>query len=155
MRQDRNLRLGFMSAGGWDTHANQGPLDGALARNLGNLASALVQLRKDFSQANDVVVVCSEFGRTSAENGTRGTDHGHGNTLWLMGNKVQGGRWHGTWTGLAQGNLNEGRDLPVHHDFRAVLAQVLRATQGLAGAELDRLFPGYAWDKSLDGVMRA
>jgi uncharacterized protein (DUF1501 family) len=154
MRQDRNLRLGFMSAGGWDTHANQGPLDGALARNLGNLASALVQLRKDFNQPNDVVVVCSEFGRTSAENGTRGTDHGHGNAMWLMGNKVQGGRWHGTWTGLAQGNLNEGRDLPVHHDFRAVLAQVLRATLGLGGAELDKLFPGYAWDKSLDGVMR-
>ena len=155
MRQDRNLRLGFMSAGGWDTHANQGSLDGALARNLGNLASALVQLRKDFSQPNDVVVVCSEFGRTSAENGTRGTDHGHGNALWLMGNKVQGGRWHGTWTGLAQGNLHEGRDLPVHHDFRAVLAQVLRATQGLDGAALSKLFPGYAWDKSLDGVMRA
>jgi uncharacterized protein (DUF1501 family) len=155
MRQDRNLRLGFMSAGGWDTHANQGPLDGALARNLGNLASALVQLRKDFSQPNDVVVVCSEFGRTSAENGTRGTDHGHGNALWLMGNKVRGSRWHGTWTGLAQGNLHEGRDLPVHHDFRAVLAQVLRATQGLGGAELDKLFPGSAWDKSLDGVMRA
>lgn len=155
MRQDRKLRLGFMSAGGWDTHANQGPLDGALARNLGNLASALVQLRKDFSQANDVVVVCSEFGRTSAENGTRGTDHGHGNAMWLMGNKVHGGRWHGTWTGLAQANLHEGRDLPVHHDFRAVLAQVLRATQGLDGAALSKLFPGYAWDKSLDGVMRA
>jgi uncharacterized protein (DUF1501 family) len=154
MRKDRNLRLGFLSAGGWDTHANQGPLDGGLARNLGNLASTLVQLRKDFSQPNDVVVVCSEFGRTSAENGTRGTDHGHGNALWLMGNKVQGGRWHGGWTGLAQGNLHEGRDLPVHNDFRAVLAQVLRATQGLGSAELDRLFPGFAWDASLDGVMR-
>jgi uncharacterized protein (DUF1501 family) len=155
MRQDRNLRLGFMSAGGWDTHANQGPLDGALSRNLGNLASALVQLRRDFSQPNDVVLVCSEFGRTSAENGTRGTDHGHGNAMWLMGNKVQGGRWHGTWTGLAQGNLHEGRDLPVHHDFRAVLAQVLRATQGLGSTQLDRLFPGFAWDQSLDGLMRA
>jgi uncharacterized protein (DUF1501 family) len=101
-----------------------------------------------------VVVVCSEFGRTSAENGTRGTDHGHGNTLWLMGNKVRGGRWHGRWSGLAQTNLNEGRDLPVYHDFRAVLAQVLRATQGLDGASLSKLFPGYAWDKALDGVMR-
>jgi len=155
MRQDRNLRLGFLSAGGWDTHANQGAASGSLATNLGNLASALVQLRRDFSQPNDVVVVCSEFGRTSAENGTRGTDHGHGNTLWLMGNRVHGGRWHGTWSGLAQGNLHEGRDLPVHHDFRAVLAQVLRASQGLSGAAIDRLFPGFAWDRSLDGLMRA
>jgi uncharacterized protein (DUF1501 family) len=100
-----------------------------------------------------MVVVVSEFGRTSAENGTRGTDHGHGNTLWLMGNQVQGGRWHGQWDGLAQGNLHEGRDLPVHHDFRAVLSQVLRRTQGLNAQQLDALFPGFQWDSRLDGLM--
>lgn len=155
MRQDRGLRLGFLSAGGWDTHANQGAATGALATNLGNLASTLVQLRRDFSLDGDVVVVCSEFGRTSAENGTRGTDHGHGNALWIMGNQVNGGRWHGNWTGLAQGNLHEGRDLPVHHDFRSVLAQVLRSTQGLQASELDRLFPGFTWDASLNGMLRA
>lgn len=155
MRKDASLRLGFLSAGGWDTHANQGNATGALANNLSNLATALVQLRRDFSRPNDVVVVASEFGRTSAENGTRGTDHGHGNALWLMGNRVQGGRWHGEWSGLAQGNLHEGRDLPVHHDFRAVFAQVLRASQGLSAAETDRLFPGFDWDARLDGLMRA
>ena len=154
MRHDRRLRLGFLSAGGWDTHANQGAVAGGLANNLGSLATALVQLRNDFSQPNDVVVVCSEFGRTSAENGTRGTDHGHGNTLWVMGNRVQGGRWHGGWTGLAQGNLHEARDLPVHNDFRGVFAQVLRSTQGLAPGDIELLFPGYSWDKSLDGLMR-
>ena len=155
MRQNRSLRLGFLSAGGWDTHANQGAATGALANNLGNLAAALVQLRRDFSQANDVVVVCSEFGRTSAENGTRGTDHGHGNALWLLGNRVNGGRWHGHWSGLAAGNLHEGRDLPVHHDFRGVFAQLLRSTQGLTNADIDRLFPGFAWDGALDGMLRS
>lgn len=155
MRQDRSLRLGFLSAGGWDTHANQGAVNGTLANNLGNLASALAQLRRDFSGPNDTVVVCSEFGRTSAENGTRGTDHGHGNALWLMGNRVQGGRWHGRWTGLAQGNLHEGRDLPVHHDFRGVLAQVLRSNFSLTNADIDKLFPGFAWDSALDGLMHA
>jgi uncharacterized protein (DUF1501 family) len=154
MRQNRHLKLGFMSAGGWDTHANQGNVTGALANNLGNLAAALVQLRRDFSQPNDVVLVCSEFGRTTKENGTRGTDHGHGNALWLMGNQVQGGRWHGAWNGLAQGNLHEGRDLPVHHDFRAVFAQVLRSTQGVASRDLEGLFPGFTWDSGLDGVMQ-
>jgi uncharacterized protein (DUF1501 family) len=155
LRKDRHLRLGFLSAGGWDTHVNQGAASGALAQNLGQLAATLVQLRRDFSEANDVVLVVSEFGRTSAENGTRGTDHGHGNALWLMGNAVQGGRWHGKWSGLAQGNLHEGRDLPVHHDFRAVLAQVLKRAQGLNATELDKLFPGFAWDAGLDGLMRA
>lgn len=155
MRQDRQLQLGFLSAGGWDTHANQGSVTGALANNLGNFSKALVQLRRDFSQPRDVVVVCSEFGRTSAENGTRGTDHGHGNTLWVMGNQVNGGRWHGQWTGLALGSLHDGRDLPVHHDFRGVLAQVLRSAMGLTAAQIDPLFPGYAWDSTLDGLMRA
>ena len=155
MRQNKRLRLGFLSAGGWDTHANQGNVTGTLANNLGNLAATLVQLRRDFSQPNDAVLVCSEFGRTTAENGTRGTDHGHGNALWLMGNKVNGGRWHGAWDGLASGNLHEGRDLPVRHDFRAVFAQVLRSNQGLRAGELDKLFPGFAWDKSLDGLMQS
>lgn len=155
MRQNQHLRLGFVSAGGWDTHANQGNATGLLARSLGDLAAALVQLRAAFSQPNDVVLVCSEFGRTAQENGTRGTDHGHGNTLWVMGNQVQGGRWHGQWDGLAPDQLHEQRDLPVHHDFRAVLAQVLRVNQGLDAAQLQALFPGVAWDKRLDGLMRA
>lgn len=154
MRQNRRLQLGFLSAGGWDTHANQGNAKGLLANNLSNLATALAQLRLAFSESNDMVVVCSEFGRTAKENGTRGTDHGHGNTMWLMGNQVNGGRWHGRWDGLATGQLHEGRDLPVHHDFRAVLAQVLRVNQGLSSDQVARVFPGMTWDASLSTMMR-
>lgn len=154
MRQNRALTLGFLSAGGWDTHANQGASTGTLARNLADLSSALVQLRRDFSDPKDVIVVLSEFGRTTAENGTRGTDHGHGNALWLIGNAVNGGRWHGGWNGLAADQLNEGRDLPVLNDYRAVLAQVLRATHGLSDPQLVQLFPELAWESSLNALMR-
>ncbi|MBC7445280.1 MAG: DUF1501 domain-containing protein, partial [Polaromonas sp.] len=154
MRNDRRLRLGFLSAGGWDTHANQGAATGPLANNLGNLGRGLAQLRQDFSRPGDVIVVLSEFGRTSAENGTRGTDHGFGNAMWLIGNRVNGGRWHGDWTGLARGNLNEGRDLPAHHDYRAVLAQVLRASLGLDDAALAQVLPGAGWDHRLDGLLK-
>jgi uncharacterized protein (DUF1501 family) len=154
MRNDRHLRLGFLSAGGWDTHANQGAVTGQLASRLGNLGRGLAQLRQDFSGPGDVIVVMSEFGRTSAENGTRGTDHGFGNALWLIGNRVNGGRWHGEWTGLANGNLNEGRDLPAHHDYRAVLAQVLRSTFRLDEAGLAHVLPGTRWDRRLDGLLK-
>jgi uncharacterized protein (DUF1501 family) len=150
MRNDRKLRLGFLSAGGWDTHANQGAATGQLANNLGNLARGIAQLRQDFSESADVVVVMSEFGRTSAENGTRGTDHGYGNAMWLMGSRVAGGRWHGQWTGLSQ--LNEGRDLPAHHDYRAVLAQVLRGTFAFGDSQMGDVLPGMKWDKRLDGL---
>ena len=155
MRNDPRLRLGFLSAGGWDTHANQGAVTGALSQNLASLGQALAQLRRDFSGTGDVIAVVSEFGRTCAENGTRGTDHGHGNTLWLIGNRVNGGRWHGQWSGLAKSNLHEGRDLPVHQDFRSVFAQVLRAGFGLSERQLQDVFPGATFDARLNELIRA
>jgi uncharacterized protein (DUF1501 family) len=154
MRSDRNLRIGFLSAGGWDTHANQGNATGQLANNLGNLGRGIAQLRQDFSQPGDVIVVISEFGRTAVENGTRGTDHGFGNALWLVGNRVNGGRWHGQWTGLARGDLNEARDLPAHHDYRAVLAQVLRSSFAMPDSALANVLPGARWDTRLDSMLR-
>ena len=154
MRNDRNLQLGFLSAGGWDTHANQGNATGQLANNLGNLGRAIVQLRQDFSKPGDVVMVMSEFGRTAVENGTRGTDHGYGNAMWLLGNRVNGGKWHGQWTGMARGNLNEARDLPAHHDYRAVLAQVMRSTLAMSDSALASILPNTRWDTRLDGLMR-
>ena len=154
MRNDRSLTLGFLSAGGWDTHANQGNATGQLANNLANLARGILQLRQDFNQSGDVILVMSEFGRTSAENGTRGTDHGFGNALWLIGNRVNGGKWHGQWTGLARGSLNESRDLPAHHDYRAVLAQILKRSFSMSDAGLSTLLPGANWDVRLDGLMR-
>jgi uncharacterized protein (DUF1501 family) len=154
MKQNPQLQLGFLSSGGWDTHINQGNVTGQLANNLGNLSSALLQLRALFNQPNDVVMVASEFGRTCAENGTRGTDHGHGNVMWLMGNAVQGGQWHGRWDGLAPDKLNDGRDLPVHHDFRAVFAQVLARSVGLPKNKMGDVFPGYRWDSDLDGLFK-
>ncbi len=155
MNKNRALRCGFLSSGGWDTHINQGSVTGALANNLGHLSRALIELRRAFNGPRDVVVVASEFGRTCAENGTRGTDHGHGNVMWLMGSAVQGGRCHGRWQGLAPAVLNQNRDLPVHHDFRAVLAQALVKSQGLNPTQVAAVFPGYEWDAEMDGLFRA
>jgi uncharacterized protein (DUF1501 family) len=154
MRADPHLRLGFLSAGGWDTHASQGGVQGQLANRLGNLSRALVQLRQNFNAPGDLILVMSEFGRTCAENGSGGTDHGHGNALWIIGNAVQGGRWHGRWSGLAPEQLHQQRDLPVHHDFRSVLAQILAQHFNLSESQLDQIFPGAKWDHSLNGLIR-
>lgn len=114
-----------------------------------------MQLREAFNEPNDVVMVASEFGRTCAENGTRGTDHGHGNVMWLMGNAVQGGQWHGRWDGLSKDKLNEGRDLPVHHDFRGVFSQALMRCLGMPERNVADLFPGFRSDTSLQGLFKA
>jgi uncharacterized protein (DUF1501 family) len=154
MRQNRQLKIGFLSSGGWDTHINQGNVTGQLANNFTNLTNTLMQLREAFSEPNDLVMVASEFGRTCAENGTRGTDHGHGNVMWLMGNAVQGGQWHGRWDGLSKDKLNEGRDLPVHHDFRGVMTQALNRCLGVQDTQLTVLFPGYRRDSNLKGLFK-
>ena len=155
MRKNQQLKLGFLSAGGWDTHINQGAVTGTLAGNLGNLTRALVQLREAFNGPRDVVVVASEFGRTCAENGTRGTDHGHGNVMWLMGNGVNGGRTHGRWTGLAKNQLNEGRDLPVHHDFRDVFSRAMVNALGVSTAQASQVFQGFRASDELEGLFRS
>jgi uncharacterized protein (DUF1501 family) len=89
-----------------------------------------------------VVVVVSEFGRTVRENGNRGTDHGHGNVIWMLGGKVNGGKIYGDWPGLADAQLYQGRDLAVTTDFRHPLATVLERHLHLPDAVMARIFPG-------------
>ena len=88
-----------------------------------------------------VVVVMSEFGRTAHENGNGGTDHGHGNVMWIMGGAVRGGKVYGDWAGLDDAQLNEGRDLPVSTDFRSVLAQISEQHLMLGDKHLEQVFP--------------
>lgn len=126
IQRNPGLRLAFMQLGGWDTHVNQGGANGALANRLVPLGDGLATLANRLGPelANTVIVVMSEFGRTAKENGTGGTDHGHGNVIWLLGGKINGGRVYGEWGGLSNSALNEGRDLPVTTDFRGVLAEI-------------------------------
>ena len=94
-----------------------------------------------------VVLTMSEFGRAVAENGNRGTDHGHGNAMMIIGGGVRGGRVYGTWPGLAREQRYEGRDLAVTTDFRSVFAEVAGGHLGLADTR--HVFPGFK-DKSGD-----
>ncbi len=144
MRNKPTIQLAFIALGGWDTHANQGAGTGQLANRLQPLGVGLATLAQRLGPLFDdtVIVVMSEFGRTARENGNRGTDHGHGNAMWLLGGKVQGGRVAGEWKGLADAQLNEGRDLPVTTDFRRVLAHVAERHLRLPDSALARVFPG-------------
>lgn len=141
--RDRRIRLAFADLGGWDTHVNQGSQKGQLARHLGLLGDGIANLAKGLGKDFDdtVVIVLSEFGRTVHENGNAGTDHGHGNAIWVIGGRVRGGQIYGDWPGLAAKQLYQGRDLAVTTDFRLVLAAVLERHLGL-GEQLDRIFPG-------------
>jgi uncharacterized protein (DUF1501 family) len=143
MRNDPKIQMAFVALGGWDTHVGQGAGTGQLANRLAPLGQGLAVLAERLGPLFDdtVVVVMSEFGRTARENGTGGTDHGHGNVMWVMGGKVSGGRVYGDWQGLDDAALNEGRDLPVTTDFRSVLAQIAERHLLLTDKELGQVFP--------------
>ena len=143
MRNDPKIQLAFVALGGWDTHANQGAGTGQLANRLAPLAHGLAVLAQRLGPMFDdtTVIVMSEFGRTARENGNGGTDHGHGNVMWIIGGSVAGGKVYGDWQGMGEGALNEGRDLPVTTDFRAVLAQVAERHLRLNERQLAILFP--------------
>jgi uncharacterized protein (DUF1501 family) len=142
------LETAWLDFGGWDTHRQQGSVDtGQLPSQLERLGRALAAFRADLGPAFEhvVVLVMSEFGRTARENGTGGTDHGHGNVMLVLGGKVQGGRVLGHLPGLAPDQLFEGRDVPVTTDFRDVFAELCERHLRLADASA--LFPGFKLDR--------
>ncbi len=141
---DPRIRLAFVALGGWDTHVDQGGPEGQLANRLRPLGEGLAALAQGLGSAwrETVIVVLSEFGRTVHENGDRGTDHGHGNVIWVAGGAVNGGRVYSDWPGLAAAQLYQRRDLAITTDFRAVLAAILGPHLRLADRQLDLVFPG-------------
>jgi len=144
MREKPAYSIGFVDVGGWDTHVDQGPVQGALAASLTGLARGLSVFAQELGGLwrNTVVVVMSEFGRTFRENGSRGTDHGHGNTLWVLGGGISGGRIAGRQEAVSEANLFQNRDYQTLNDYRSVLAYLFARMYGLGGTALERVLPG-------------
>ena len=146
----------FVDCGGWDNHVNEGGVQGQLSNLLKDLGQGLAAFHQDMGdRMQDVVVVTmSEFGRTAKENGNRGTDHGHANCMFVMGGDVKGGRVYGNWPGLADHQLNEGRDLALRTDFRSVISEVLAKHVGVS--DLTTVFPGFDGSSGrFPGLIRA
>ena len=133
VKADVGLEVAFAESGNWDHHANEGAATGQLANRLDDFGRGIAALAQDLgTRMEDVVILTmSEFGRTVSENGNRGTDHGHGNAMLVLGGGVKGGRIYGRWPGLAREQRHDGRDLAITTDFRAVFNEVVRGHLGL------------------------
>ncbi len=148
-------RIAVFEAGGWDTHFGQ---IFRLRQQLGELAAGLTAFQQSLGPVWDktAVIVLSEFGRTAAENGSGGTDHGVGGIAFLLGGAVAGGRFAGDWPGLSERALYEGRDLQPTTDTRSLLKAMLRDRMGLDEAYIeDTVFPGSRQAAPLDGLFRS
>jgi uncharacterized protein (DUF1501 family) len=158
LRDDAGPKVAVFDTTGWDTHANEGGAEGQLAGRLGALDKALATLRGELGNAwgSTAVLMVTEFGRTAAINGTRGTDHGTGTAAFLVGGAVAGGRVIADWPGLAAHNLYQGRDLMPTQDLRSVLKGLLADHLAVPTRALeDTVFPDSAAAKPLHGLVRA
>ncbi len=146
IKADLGVEIAFVDIGGWDTHSDQGSLEGRLPQRLQIFADTLAAFYTDLGdRMGDVAVLTmSEFGRTARENGSAGTDHGKANVMFLMGGGVRGGAVYTDWPGLAPEQLNEDRDLAMTTDFRDVFAEVLIGH--LDPEKPDAVFPDFAID---------
>jgi uncharacterized protein (DUF1501 family) len=146
------LEVAAIDLDGWDTHFAQGVSGGLMVNLLRELAGGLAAFHDDLHDhaENLTVVVMTEFGRRASENGSLGTDHGHGGLMMLLGGNVAGGRVHGHWPGLAREQLVGPGDLAVTTDYRDVLGEV--CLNRLKNASLDKVFPGH--EVSIRGLVR-
>lgn len=152
---DNGPNIAALELGGWDTHANQGSVNGRLSNQLKTLDLGLATLKESLGSRwnKTVIIAASEFGRTAKENGTKGTDHGTGNVMLIAGgamvNKASGlsssdtsgGQVIANWPGLSQSKLYEGRDLNPTTDMRAVIKGVLNQHLSIEVKQLNTIFP--------------
>ncbi len=143
IKAEVGLEVACLDVGGWDTHFAQGSSEGLMASLLKNLADGLSAFYQDLSDQTDrlLVVIMSEFGRRLRENGSLGTDHGHGGLMLLLGGHIVGGKVHGLWPGLAPEQLIGPGDLAATTDYRDVLAEII--LRRLNNPNLETIFPGY------------
>ncbi|HEV8442464.1 MAG TPA: DUF1501 domain-containing protein [Steroidobacteraceae bacterium] len=158
LRRDDGPRVAMFDTTGWDTHANEGGGQGQLAGRLKALDGAMAALKETLGPAwrHTAVLIATEFGRTAAINGTRGTDHGTGAAAFLLGGAVAGGRVLADWPGLSHASLYEGRDLRPTRDLRSIMKGVLHDHLQVANAALDsEVFPGSGAARAMGGLIRA
>lgn len=152
MSENNGPGIGMVALDGWDTHYGQA---NQLTRMFAALNEALTALKVSLGSAwnESCIVVSSEFGRTAAANGTRGTDHGTGGLTLLMGGSVKGGAVYGDWPGVKRSSLYEGRDLFPANDVAGILKGVIRDHLGIARRTLDTtIFPNSG--RAVDGLIQ-
>ena len=157
-KSDVGLEIAFAESTQWDHHVNEGAATGQIANRLDDFSRGIAALAQDLGDrmADTVILTMSEFGRAVAQNGSRGTDHGHGNAMFVIGGNVKGGSVYGKWPGLAVNDRFEGRDLAVTTDFRDVFGEIVTTHLGADASTTAKVFPGYTIDRrKFRGVLRA
>ena len=149
IKADVGVEVACADIDGWDHHTDETRQLAPLLREFGGSLQAFARDLGD--RLSDVVVVTmSEFGRTTAENGNGGTDHGRANAMLVLGGSVRGRTVYGEWPGLEPEQLVERRDLAVTTDFREVLGELVRTHRR---QDVSRVFPDYPAPRAGIGLL--
>ncbi len=152
IKADIGVEAVSIDLGGWDTHDNQGSVDGWMSSLMGTFAMGMNALHRDLSKRKNVIVVAmSEFGRNAFENGSAGTDHGHASVMFVMGKNVAGGRVMTDWPGLEPEQLFEDQDLAITTDYRDILTEIL--TKRAGNPDFSTIFPEVGYTPTEHGVI--
>jgi uncharacterized protein (DUF1501 family) len=151
VKADVGLEVACIDIGGWDTHANQvvagntttGSMANLMSSLAGGISAFLTDLTDYASTPGVTVAVMSEFGRRAGENGGRGTDHGHGNVMFVLGSGINGGKVYANWPGLAEDKLDRG-DLAGTTEYRDVLGELLSKRVG--NSKITDVFPNHSFN---------
>jgi uncharacterized protein (DUF1501 family) len=158
LRQENGPQVAVFDTTGWDTHFNEGGAEGQLAQRLAALDAGLAALKAGLGPvwSDTAIMLATEFGRTVAENGTRGTDHGTATAAYLVGGAVAGGKVVADWPGLSAHDLYQDRDLRATLDLRSVVKGVLADHLEVPAQALETtVFPQSAAAKPLSGLLRS
>ncbi|MFQ5459242.1 MAG: DUF1501 domain-containing protein [Anaerolineae bacterium] len=155
IKADVGLEVACVDIGGWDTHAGQvtpgTPAAGRMAQLADWLSNGITAFMTDLqpnfiggAEPRVTIVTMSEFGRRATENGGNGTDHGHGNLMFLFGAGINGGEvYTNPWPGLRDEDLYRG-DLAGTSEYRDVLGEIL--AKRLGNTQIDQVFPNHAFE---------
>lgn len=143
IKSGMGLEVACIDVGGWDTHVQQGGTEGQMPRLIDEFAKGLSAFYTDLQDQMKriTIVTMSEFGRRLQENTSHGTDHGHGNVMFVIGGGIKGGKVYGDWPGLDRSNLYGPGDLAITTDFRDVLGEIVQ--KRLRNPNLAAVFPNY------------
>jgi uncharacterized protein (DUF1501 family) len=158
LRRDDGPAVAVFDTTGWDTHFNEGGAQGQLRTRLAVLDQSLRTLKETLGDVwpRTVVLLATEFGRTAAANGTRGTDHGTASAAFLLGGAVAGGRVVTDWPGLSARTLYQRRDLKPTLDLRSVMKSVLHEHLQISARALDtEVFADSGAAPYIAGLLRA
>lgn len=157
LSQDDGPRLSTLELGGWDTHAGQGTSGGRMAANLAQFANGIVKMKEQLGPvwSDTIIVAMTEFGRTARPNGNKGTDHGTGGAMFIMGGAVRGGQVIADWPGLDDSSLYQNRDLRPTTDIRSVMKGLIADHYNLPLSILNStIYPGSFSAKPIKGLVR-